>query len=375
VEKKTARFEEGIMSYAPKILIVDDEPRMCDSMDVLLSGAGYETHTGNSGKDAIEHLAKNSFDLVLLDIVMPEMEGRQVMHYMNSQDLDTLVIVMTGHASIESAIEVLRSGAYDYLRKPFEHEELLKTVENALEQKRLKTERKQIEEALRESEEKYKTLIENSLTGIFIHQDGKYVFVNDRFAEVHGYKPEELVGMEYLILIPPDEREALRQIAQKRLEGTSVSPRYEVRRLRKDGTSIWCEMMATRIEYRGRPAIMGNIVDITKRKRAEEGLRESEKRLYQERRRMDLLKFANDVALKLMHELRNPLVAVGGFSRRIYSREYPEDKLKEYARIIFEESTRLENVLNDVLTHLKGAAEQAGPLPSSKDSPEASVPP
>jgi len=375
VEKKTARFEEGIMSYAPKILIVDDEPRMCDSLDVLLSGAGYETHTGNSGKDAIEHLAKNSFDLVLLDIVMPEMEGRQVMHYMNSQDLDTLVIVMTGHASIESAIEVLRNGAYDYLRKPFEHEELLKTVENALEQKRLKTERKQIEEALRESEEKYKTLIENSLTGIFIHQDGKYVFVNDRFAEVHGYKPEELVGMEYLILIPPDEREALRQIAQKRLEGTSVSPRYEVRRLRKDGTSSWCEMMATRIEYRGRPAIMGNIVDITKRKRAEEGLRESEKRLYQERRRMDLLKFANDVALKLMHELRNPLVAVGGFSRRISSREYPEDKLKEYARIIFEESTRLENVLNDVLAHLRGTAEQAGPLPSSKDSPEASVPP
>jgi len=375
VEKKTARFEEGIMSYAPKILIVDDEPRMCDSLDVLLSGAGYETHTGNSGKDAIEHLAKNSFDLVLLDIVMPEMEGRQVMHYMNSQDLDTLVIVMTGHASIESAIEVLRSGAYDYLRKPFEHEELLKTVENALEQKRLKTERKQIEEALRESEEKYKTLIENSLTGIFIHQDGKYVFVNDRFAEVHGYKPEELVGMEYLILIPPDEREALRQIAQKRLEGTSVSPRYEVRRLRKDGTSSWCEMMATRIEYRGRPAIMGNIVDITKRKRAEEGLRESEKRLYQERRRMDLLKFANDVALKLMHELRNPLVAVGGFSRRISSREYPEDKLKEYARIIFEESTRLENVLNDVLAHLKSAAKQAGPLPGSKDSPEASAPP
>jgi len=363
------------MSYAPKILIVDDEPRMCDSLDVLLSGAGYETHTGNSGKDAIEHLAKNSFDLVLLDIVMPEMEGRQVMHYMNSQDLDTLVIVMTGHASIESAIEVLRSGAYDYLRKPFEHEELLKTVENALEQKRLKTERKQIEEALRESEEKYKTLIENSLTGIFIHQDGKYVFVNDRFAEVHGYKPEELVGMEYLILIPPDEREALRQIAQKRLEGTSVSPRYEVRRLRKDGTSSWCEMMATRIEYRGRPAIMGNIVDITKRKRAEEGLRESEKRLYQERRRMDLLKFANDVALKLMHELRNPLVAVGGFSRRISSREYPEDKLKEYARIIFEESTRLENVLNDVLAHLKSAAKQAGPLPGSKDSPEASAPP
>jgi PAS domain S-box-containing protein len=359
MEKKTARLGEGTMSYAPKILIVDDEPRMCDSLDILLSGAGYETQTGSSGKDAVAYLAKNRVDLVLLDIIMPDMDGHQVMHYINSQDLETLVIVMTGHASIESAVEALRIGAHDYLRKPFEHEQLLNTVGNALEQKRLENERKQMGEALRESEEKYKILIEGSLTGVFIHQDGKYVFVNDRFAEIHGYRPEELIGMEYLILIHPDERETLRQIAQKRLRGSPVSPLYEVRRLRKDGTTVWCEMMATRIEYGGRPAIMGNIVDITKRKHAEEALRESEKRLYQEERRMELLKFANDVALKLMHELRNPLVTIGGFSRRISTRDCPKDKLKEYTGIIFKECTRLDNVLNEVLAHLRTAAEQA----------------
>ncbi|HID29418.1 MAG TPA: PAS domain S-box protein, partial [Desulfobacterales bacterium] len=159
-------------------------------------------------------------------------------------------------------------------------------------------------------------------------------------------------------LIHPDEREALRQIAQKRLEGAPVAPLYEVRRLRKDGTTVWCDMMATRIEYRGRPAIMGNIMDITKRRQAEEGLRESEKLLYQEERRIELLRFANDVALKLMHELRNPLVTIGGFSRRISTRDCSEEKLKEYAGIIFKESTRLDNVLNKVLAHLKTAAEQ-----------------
>ena len=347
------------MGYAPKVLIVDDEPRMCESLDTLLRGAGYETHTGSSGKAAVECLAKNCVDLVLLDIVMPDMDGRQVMHYINSQNLETSVIVMTGHASIESAVEALRIGAHDYLRKPFEHEELLNTVENALKQKRLERESKEMEEALRESEEKYKMLIESSLTGVFIHQDGKYVFVNDKFAGIHGYRPHELIGKEYFALIHPEEREALRQIAQKRLEGAPVSPVYEVRRLRKDGTTIWCEMMATRIEYRGRPAIMGNIVDLTKRKQAEEGLRESEKRLYQEERRMELLRFANDVALKLMHELRNPLVTIGGFSRRISTRDCPEEKLKEYAGIIFKECTRLDNVLNQVLAHLKTAAKES----------------
>jgi PAS domain S-box-containing protein len=132
---------------------------------------------------------------------------------------------------------------------------------------------KRVEEALRESEEKYRTLIESSLTGIFIHQDGKYVFVNNRFAEIHGYTPEELLGKEYWTLIHPDEREALRQIVSKRLKGKIVPQRYEVRRLKKDGGTIYCEIMAALIEYRGRPAVMGNIIDITERKQAEETLR------------------------------------------------------------------------------------------------------
>ena len=137
---------------------------------------------------------------------------------------------------------------------------------------------KRAEEALRESEKKYGTLIENSLMGIFIHQDEKYVFVNDRFAEIHGYEPEELLGKDPMVLIPPHFREASRQIAARRLKGEPVPQRYEVERLRKDGKTIWCEMMAACVEYAGRPAIMGNIIDITERKLAEQALRQSEER-------------------------------------------------------------------------------------------------
>ena len=122
--------------------------------------------------------------------------------------------------------------------------------------------------ALKRAEEQYKTVIESPFTGIFIHQDGKYVFVNDRFAEIHGYTREELMGMEFSTLIHPDEREDLAKVASRRLDGKAVPERYEVRRLGKDGRTIWCEMMATRIEYGGRPAVMGNIIDISQRKRA-----------------------------------------------------------------------------------------------------------
>jgi two-component system cell cycle sensor histidine kinase/response regulator CckA len=280
------------MSYVATILIVDDDPRMCDSLKVLLGRDGYQIHTTHNGQEALEALAKNDFDLVLLDLVLPDIVGAEIMDHIDAQAPETCVIVMTGYTSLDSAIESLKKGAFDYVRKPFEHEELARAVKNALDQKALRNERKQAEEAWRESEEKYKRLVESSLTGIFIHRDGKYVFINDRFAEIHGYAREELLGEEYLTLIHPDEREAFAQIASARLKGEAVPQRYQVRRLRKDGKTIWCEMMATRIEYGVRPAIMGNIIDISERKRAEEALRESEEK-YRE-----LVENANSIILR-----------------------------------------------------------------------------
>jgi len=129
-----------------KILIVDDEPRMCKSLKVLLSAASYEVHTCKNGEDAMKSLDENMFDLILLDIVIPDMDGRQIMNHITSRCPDTPIILMTGHASVESAVTALRGGAYDYLKKPFEHEELLKTIRNALNQKRLYSERKKAEE-------------------------------------------------------------------------------------------------------------------------------------------------------------------------------------------------------------------------------------
>jgi len=155
---------------------------------------------------------------------------------------------------------------------------------------------KQVEEALRKSEEKYKILTTSSLTGIFIHQDGRFVFVNDRFAKLHGYTTEELLGMEYKALIHPDDREIIAERVSKRLKGESVPYNYEVQRLKKDGGTIWCEMIVAAIEYRGKPAIMGNIVNITKRKQAEEHIRTLTQQLMkaQENERQRISRYLHD---------------------------------------------------------------------------------
>jgi two-component system sensor histidine kinase/response regulator len=132
------------MSYTPKILIVDDEPRLCSSLKALLSHQGYEAHTSTGGKQAMESLAGNGFDLVLLDIVMPDVDGYQVMDYMDRRSLETPVIFITGHASVDSAVGALRGGACNYLKKPLDYEELLKTVADAVDQKRGNYEQKQV---------------------------------------------------------------------------------------------------------------------------------------------------------------------------------------------------------------------------------------
>jgi PAS domain S-box-containing protein len=211
---------------------------------------------------------------------LPGISGLDLCKKLLDEEVPLPVVILTGRGSEDLAVEALKAGVDDYIIKEPSagYLDLLPLVlPEAVRKCGDRLARKRAEEALRESEEKYSTLVENSLTGIFIHQDRKYMFVNDRFADIHGYQPEELLGQDPLTLIHPDEREASRQVMSKRLEGESAPDRYEIRRLRKDGKTIWCEMMATGIEYAGRPAIMGNIVDITDRKRAEEAMRESEK--------------------------------------------------------------------------------------------------
>ncbi|MBW2565551.1 MAG: PAS domain S-box protein [Deltaproteobacteria bacterium] len=138
------------------------------------------------------------------------------------------------------------------------------------------TERKRADDALRASKEKYSTLVENSLTGIYIDQDGKIQFANRRFSEIYGYSEDEVLGMETWRLVHPEDRDLTDEIRAKRTKGEQAPSIYEARGLTKDGKTIWIMRRNTRIEYKGRPAILGNIADTTDRKHTEEALRESE---------------------------------------------------------------------------------------------------
>jgi len=128
----------------------------------------------------------------------------------------------------------------------------------------------QAEEELRKSEIKYKILTETSQTGIYIHQNEILVYANDKFAELQGYTIEEIIGTNYFDLFHPDERDRELEIKSKILRGEDAPQYHETKRVKKDGGVFWCQTVTVRIEYQGKPAIMGNVVDITDRKLAEE---------------------------------------------------------------------------------------------------------
>ncbi len=141
------------MSEKGLILIVDDDHMLAESVQAILMSKGYEdVQITTSATKALEYLETSSFDVALLDIMMPEMSGFELMDSLEKESLDTLFIIMTGDNSIEYAIEAVRRGASDYIRKPFEPDELLMRIENVLRQKRANDDRKRIEEEKRQLE-------------------------------------------------------------------------------------------------------------------------------------------------------------------------------------------------------------------------------
>ena len=144
------------------------------------------------------------------------------------------------------------------------------------------TERKYIEEALRESEAKYRTLVEQSEQGICIFQDGCIVFANNALSKINGYRLKEMYAMspnKLLLTVHPDDRETFVKRLQSRLQGDKLISKHEYRMIKKDGTERHLETYAKRIIYKGQPAIQSTIADITERKQWEEKLNKSKEEL------------------------------------------------------------------------------------------------
>jgi DNA-binding NtrC family response regulator len=133
-----------------RILIVDDELVVRESLSTWFRGEGFQVSSASCAREVLERARKGEWDLALLDIKMPGMDGMDLMDRLHEIDPQLILIMMTGYASVDTAIRALKKGAYDYVTKPVDPDELLHLTLNALEHCRAKQEVVRLRENLRE---------------------------------------------------------------------------------------------------------------------------------------------------------------------------------------------------------------------------------
>jgi len=188
------------------------------------------------------------------------------------------------------------------------------------------TERKEAEEALHESEERYRTAIEHSNDGVAIIRGDKHLYVNRKFVEMFGYdRPEDIVGKPVTIVVHPDDIPMVTELNRRRQHGMPGMPRYEFKGITRDGKLIYIDVSATSIMYRGEPVTLVYLRDVTERKLAEEALRQSHLEL--ERLNRAKTKAVNHIS----HELKTPLAVIQG-NVRILRRKLEATPFSEAVR-------------------------------------------
>ncbi len=224
-------------SSAPLIslLIVEDEPRYLESTRLLVSQYVHGVDTAVSGAQAMALLARRAYDLALVDLRLPDASGHDIMAYIRQHHPGCRVIVMSGDSQIDSAIQSLRLGAYDYLRKPCEPDELIKTVRNAVAKLRLERDNARMLQQLEQSEQWHRLLVNTSPDIIYtLDAQGAFTYVNDSIERTLGYAPEELIGKDYLVLAPPGEVDNARWRLNERRTGERATRNHELQLKRKE---------------------------------------------------------------------------------------------------------------------------------------------
>ncbi len=251
-----------------RILIIEDDPEHAD-----LIRMGFRRHDeffldfAATGEEGLEMMAANTFDLISVDLVLPGIGGLDVLVRIRKFDPDIPVVMVSGHGTTEMAVVAFENRATKYVVKSLESFKSLPYVfENLIQEARFKAQERGMREKIERSERIHRNIVENALAGIYILQDGSFKLVNPKLGEIFGCGPESLIGMPFWQLVKPDDMECISKLER---DNQVSAPIYESMVLRKDGTRRWIEFRTVPIEYEGRRAVLGNVLDITQRKELE----------------------------------------------------------------------------------------------------------
>jgi two-component system, NarL family, sensor histidine kinase UhpB len=253
------------------LIIVDDEVETMMPACEFLSHCGYAVSVFTSGKEALAEISKRPSDLLMTDLIMPEIDGITLLRAALRIDPHLIGIIVTGQGTVETAVEAMKVGAFDYILKPPELKLLKQIVSRAMSVRRLL-----------ETESKYRSIFENAVGGIYqTSPEGRCITANRAFARILGYpSPGELIQtLEDIgrLYVKSGRRAEFIHLMQR----DGIVTGFESEVYRKDGSAIWVSENALSVHNTNGDLICyeGIIEDITMRKQTEEELKTSREQL------------------------------------------------------------------------------------------------
>lgn len=306
------------MTAALKILLVEDSENDAELLLHAIVRAGYKPSARRveTASQMEEALSQDSWDMIISDYVLPQFSGLEALKVLQRKGLDVPFIIVSGKIGEEVAIEALKAGAHDYLLKD-RLTRLGPAIERELREGGLRRQRREADRSLRESEERYRRLVESSPEATFICAAGHFVYVNPAAVILFGAQtPLDLIGKPYLDFVDDDFRE----LVSEHIRLTSLGadgPLMEQKMRRLDGSSVLVEVIARAISYHREQAVQIICRDVTARKSSEEQIQHGE--------RMDAVaRLAGGVA----NDFNNLLAVITGYAGLIRSSLPPSDKLQ-----------------------------------------------
>ena len=269
----TAKHQPGTRRV---IFVVEDEEGLSHLLQKNLRREGYHTEGASSGEAALAFVAANRNALMLLDYSLPDMSGRRVVEILTERQLSIPFIIMTGHADVKVAVEMMKLGARDFVVKDAEFLSVLPAVvKRVVEQLEVAERLAEVESKLLKSEERYHDLIEFANAGIIVAEGDVITDINKRAEELYGYQKDELIGQSPRLLTPEQywakHYEVLEEVAKY---GRSKTSMFEEEGIRKDGTFFPLEISFS-LTGKKNKTVIGVIRDLTERKKRENEIREA----------------------------------------------------------------------------------------------------
>lgn len=350
-----------------KILILDDDPDLREMLRAFLEQEEYEVDTSGSGAEAETFIAKKNYAVVLVDIFLPDMSGVDFVQNQKKAGCKAQFIFITGSSDIALARKAVQLGVFDHLVKPFKNNQLLQVVRNAVMKNYLVEEKESLErqkvfyqnelekqveqkiEALRESESKYQSLVEQSLVGVFIVQDNLIEYANQRFCEILECSLKEVIKKKTLTdFIVSEIGSEISALLEGRITPNQREIEVKFEAKTQAGSTRFLKVWAGVVHYQGRKAVEGILIDATEEHNAKHRERILELELINEHK----LAAIGQLAAGIAHNMNTPIAVIQG-NAELLQIKHPD--LEEPKKILSQTSRM--NKLIEILIQ-KGRKEQ-----------------